>query len=148
MILHVDDRLLHGRILHGWNAASAARILLVSERLDDEVLRRAFRLSAEPARILFVRPVAGPIPAERKGDFWLSDSLSCVEAMLEGKASISVLKIIGLREGGEALGPDLSPSAESRSALDRLAGGGLPVFLQPFPGDRPRAWPPRPSNTP
>jgi mannose/fructose/N-acetylgalactosamine-specific phosphotransferase system component IIB len=148
MILHVDDRLLHGKILHGWSAFSARRILLISEDLDDEARVSAYKRVAHPVKLQCLLPGVDSLPPEMEGDFWLTDSLSIVKKLLEKKTQITSLVVIGLRQGGEELGPDFAPDSTVRNLLDSLTLKGLKIEIQAFPRAEAWIWPPRSSNTP
>ncbi len=141
MILHLDDRLLHGKILHGWSASSARRIGLISERMADPQQRTSCAEAAAPAPCLYIEPKARPLPPWAEGDFCLTDSLQLAAVLLR-EGAFAGLKIIGLREGGEDLGPDFSPGVASRKLLDEMALEGLRIEIQPFPGTRAWTWPP------
>ncbi len=140
-ILHLDDRLLHGKILHGWSAASSPRIVLISESLDDPELAASCAEAADPAACLCLEPGGEDLPEFRQGDFWLVDSLESAAGLLR-RGAFPALRIIGLREGGEELGPDFSPGAAARKLLDEMASEGLRIDIQSFPGARAWTWPP------
>jgi len=139
MILHLDDRLLHGKILHGWSAAQASRIVLLSRRLEDADLSARCREAAGGIPCISLDAEA-KLPNPQPGDFWLTDNLELAgELLRSGRAEC--LKIIGLRQGGEELGSDFSPEEQSRKMLDEWASQGLRIEIQSFPSSSARIWP-------
>ena len=145
MVLHLDDRLLHGRILHGWaQPLGVRRFVLVSARLDDADRRAQFLEAALPRDLAFVLPgnAAWPAPEPEDGDFWLCDSPECAEFLLASGPAPVALILIGLREGGKPLAPDIAPSMATERSLEALVHAGLPVEIRPFPGEPGRPLPP------
>ncbi len=139
MILHLDDRLLHGKILHGWSAAQASRIVLLSPRLKDSELSGLCQEAAGGSLCICLASSA-KLPEPEPGDFWLTDNLELARELLRAGNAES-LKIIGLRQGGEELGPDFCPDSSSRKMLDEMASQGLRIEIQSFPSSRARIWP-------
>ena len=139
MTLHLDDRLLHGRILLGWaQRLDATRFILISERLADPALRQSYAAiaAAEGLEIACLAP--GEFPA-RSGElapdgFWLSDSAESALALWRSGLRFERLVLIGLREAeGEALGEDVAVGAGSRRALDELLAAGIRIECQRYP---------------
>ena len=141
MILHIDDRLLHGRILHGWDRGRAKRFVLISRRLADPAIRELYAQAAGKPTVFL--PMAGEDPApEEKGDFWLADHPAAAAYLLEKGVALEALWIIALRQGGEFLRPDLTPDGVSLALLDDLRSRGLSVAYRPFLEAEAVAWPP------
>lgn len=145
MDLHLDDRLLHGRILHGWGERlGTRRYVLISERLADPVLRRSFQLAAEMAgaslRCLLPEDLgAGPVHLPRD-EFWLTDSAVTALRLREAGWSFERLVVIALRDDeGVRLADDLCVGDVSRRALGRLETAGVVVEHRAFPADEGRA---------
>ncbi|MCB9514701.1 MAG: hypothetical protein R3C71_03915 [Candidatus Krumholzibacteriia bacterium] len=138
MDLHLDDRLLHGRILHGWAPVlRPARVLLVSPALADARGRALYaEAGAElDAALRFLAPGGEPPPAPAPGDFWLTDAPGGARWLLASGLAVARLVIIGLREaGGRALAEDLRAGAATLARLDDLAAAGVEILHQPFPG--------------
>ena len=137
MVLHLDDRLLHGRILHGWALPlGIRRFVLVSARQAAADRRAQFREAALPRRLVFVLPgdAAWPAPEPEDGDFWLCDSLEGVEFLLASGPVPEGLILIGLREGGTPLAADIAPSKKTGRRLEALSRAGLAIEIRPFPG--------------
>lgn len=144
MDLHLDDRLLHGRILHGWlPALRPARLVLVAAGLgaDGRAAEFAAALAELALPLLCCDPQrAAPPPAPAAGDFWLTDAPAHCDWLRAQGLPVARLVIIGLRDqGGAALAPDFAPAAESRRRLLALAAAGLPCLLQRFPSEPTRA---------
>ena len=139
MDLHLDDRLLHGRILHGWlPVLKPTRIVLVARGLAGSP--RALLYAASAAELglpLVCCEFAGEqLPAPQLGDFWLTDALPALEGLPRAGVEMKGLVIIGLREaGGQPLAEDFTPSAESLATLLQLAARGLIVSCQRFPNE-------------
>ena len=143
MDLHLDDRLLHGRILHGWAPPlRVRRFVLVSARLGEADRRAQFREAALPRRLVFVLPgeAAWPAPEPEEGDFWLCDSLEGVDFLLASGPVPERLTLIGLREGGAPLAADIAPSKATARKLEALARAGLAIEIRPFPGAPGLPW--------
>jgi hypothetical protein len=139
MILHLDDRLLHGKILHGWAAAEAPRIVLISTRLQDFGLSDRCQ-EAAGGSLCICLATSAKLPEPEPGDFWLTDNLDLARELLGARKAES-LKIIGMRQQGEELGPDFCPNSSSRKLLDEIASQGLRIEIQSFPSSRARIWP-------
>lgn len=135
MDLHLDDRLLHGRILHSWaERLGPARWVLVSQSLAEPELASIYSAAAEAtgAFCLVCSDVTSP-PPPMTDDFWLTDDLALVRRLMTSSLGFSRLIVIGLRES-EAdwrLG-DFRLSEDSRRQLEELSQT-LPVELRPFP---------------
>jgi mannose/fructose/N-acetylgalactosamine-specific phosphotransferase system component IIB len=144
VILHLDDRLLHGRILHGWGAAlGVRRYVLISASLVDPARRRLAEAAAAEAGCALACAAPGdaqlPAPLSAPGDFWLTDSPETAEALLAGGTTFSELRLIGLREtGGRRVSEDVCVGERSLTGLRRLAEAGVAVAVQRFPADTPR----------
>ena len=144
MILHLDDRLLHGRILHGWGAAlGVRRYVLISARLADAARRQLAEAAAAEAGCALACAAPGdvqlPAPLSAPGDFWLTDSPEAAEALLAEGTAFSELRLIGLREAqGRRFGEDVCVGERSLASLRRLAEAGVTVAVQRFPADTPR----------
>ncbi len=139
MDLHLDDRLLHGRILHGWlPVLKPTRIVLVARGLADSPRALLYAASAAELGLPLVccELADAQLPAPRPGDFWLTDAPPALESLPRVGIEIKGLVIIGLREaGGQPLAEDFTPAAESLAALLQLAEGGLIVRCQRFPNE-------------
>lgn len=146
MDLHLDDRLLHGRILHGWGSVlDVRRYVLLSRRLSDPQLRALHAAGAESvgAESICVQPEIDAPPAPREGDFWLTDAVATARWLVDSDPHCEGLIVIGLREeNGLALPEGNRIGDESMAELERLAAGGLKVELRPFPGQSPMPLPP------
>lgn len=139
MDLYLDDRLLHGRILHGWvPALRPRRIVLLARGLPG---RAEFASYAEAAAEVDTAlhgcdPWAAPPPAPAAGDFWLTDAPAAAARLLAIGPLPARLLIIGLRDPeSPVLAADFAPSGENRRALAALAAQGLAVLVQRFPGE-------------
>ena len=141
MDLHLDDRLLHGRILHGWGTRLApSRYVLVSGRLADEAAWRPYRDAAAGAGadLLYLNDGEDAPPAPRTGEFWLTDSPAAALWLLANGPAPERLLLIGLRDAeGRALPGDFRVSQAHLADLLRLADAGVAVFLQRFPTEAP-----------
>ncbi len=144
--LHLDDRLLHGRILHGWGRIlKPRRYVLVSERLTDATLCDLYADTAagSDTELCCFAPEQGAAPQPRENDFWLTDAPAAALWLLDAGPAYRRLTVIGLRE---ATGPELPDGSrigsESMARLWELAARGVTVRLQSFPGEAPRALPP------
>ncbi len=142
MDLHLDDRLLHGRILHGWGTRlTPSRYVLVSERLVDEAARESYRMGAESAgaELLCLRSGEDAPPEPRSGEFWLTDAPETALWLRQCGVAVERLLLIGLRDAeGRELPGDYRVSASHLSGLKRLEELGVAVLLQPFPTEAPR----------
>jgi mannose/fructose/N-acetylgalactosamine-specific phosphotransferase system component IIB len=141
--LHLDDRLLHGRILHGWMPVlNPARLLLVSPALADARGQALYADAAAElgAALRCLAPGGAPPPAPAPGDFWLTDAPDGARWLLDEGLRIQRLVIIGLREaGGRALAADLQAGESTLARLGQLARAGVQIVHQPFPGEPARA---------
>lgn len=139
MDLHLDDRLLHGRILHGWAPTlRPQRFVLVARGLPARLEFASYAAAAAELDISLhgCDPWADPLPAPVAGDFWLTDAPAAAARLVACGCAPARLVVIGLRDPeAPALAPDFAPGPASRSALAALAAGGLPVFIQRFPSE-------------
>ena len=120
MDIHLDDRLLHGRIIHGWcERIESRRCLLVSARMTDPATCGLYRAVAEDAglSLLCVTPELAAAELEAE-DFVLTDRPACVASLLDAGLVFDELIITGLRdEAGEICGKDILLSAETKDLL-------------------------------
>lgn len=139
MDLHLDDRLLHGRILHGWAPRlKPQRFVLVASGLPARAEFASYAAAAAELGISLhgCDPWVDPLPAPAAGDFWIADAPAAAARLLEAGLRPLRLVVIGLRDADTAaLAPDFAPGPASRRALAALAAGGLPVLVQPFPAE-------------
>jgi hypothetical protein len=138
--LHLDDRLLHGRILHGWAPLlRPRRFVLAARELPGSQAAALFAAGAveSGAGVLCCDPWAGaPLPPALPGDFWLAASAPAAARLLAAGLAVERLVIIGLREAaGRPLAPDFAPSPASVDVLAAIAAGGIGVLIQRFPGE-------------
>jgi len=144
--LHLDDRLLHGRILHAWGERlGLRRYILISRCLADPARAALYRgVAAEAGCEILCLPLAEPwdLPAADEGDFWLTDEPSGALALLERGGRLERLLVLGLRDpDGEDLGDGMRAGPESLATLRSLAAGGVAVEIRPFPDVAGRALP-------
>jgi len=144
--LHLDDRLLHGRILHGWAAAlRPRRFVLVSAGLPGSPREPIFAAAAREldASLLCLDPGGSLVPpAPAPGDFWLTDSAAGARWLVESGAPVERLVLVGLRDpAGHRLAEDLQVDAEPLAVLRALWCRGLLVVQQRFPGESARPLP-------
>jgi mannose/fructose/N-acetylgalactosamine-specific phosphotransferase system component IIB len=143
--LHLDDRLLHGRILHGWGRVlKPRRYVLVSERLADPELcgLHAEAAEANDAQLCCIVPGEGMPPSAREGDFWLTDAPAAALWLLDVDRPFERLIVIGLREATGPILPDGNRiGEESLARLGELSVRAVNVELRAFPAETPRALP-------
>lgn len=139
MDLHLDDRLLHGRILHGWAPTlGPRRFVLVARGLParPEFASYAAAVAELDATLHGCDPWADSPPAAAPEDFWLVEGPAAAARLLEAGLRPQRLVVIGLRDAdAAALAPDFAPGPANRRALAALAAGGLPIVVQPFPAE-------------
>jgi len=136
--LHLDDRLLHGRILHGWlPVLKPARLVLVARGLVGSPQAALYaEAAAELGLPLICCEPDGSPPPLAAADFWLTNSPQAARDLQAGGAAIRRLVIVGLRDaGGSPLAVDFTPDADSRAALLQLGESGIAVLVQRFPGE-------------
>ncbi len=145
MDLHLDDRLLHGRILHGWGRIlKPSRYVLVSRRLADPELcgLHAETALASGVELKCVVPERDAPPASREGDFWLTDDPAAAHWLLDTGRPFGRLIVIGLRdERGLVLSEDNRIGEENLALLTKLTTRSVTVELRAFPGEAPRTLP-------
>lgn len=137
--LHLDDRLLHGRVLHGWGSVlKPRRYVLVSATLTCAERRQLYRQNAAGTKLLCLSPGAAmneTPPAPEDGDFWLTDSPAAALWLHEAGCPFRRLLLLGLRDAaGIVLGDGYRADASHLAQLRALALRGVVVELRPFPG--------------
>ncbi len=140
MDLYLDDRLLHGRILHGWAPVlRPQRFVLAARGLPGSQQATLYAAAATEsgAAIHCCDPWGGEaLPAVAAGDFWLAQEPQAAAALLAAGLAVERLVIIGLREAaGRPLAADFAPSPASLDALAALGERGVGVLVQSFPGE-------------
>jgi len=141
MRLHLDDRLLHGRILQGWGPRlGTRRYVLVSQRLPADELEARYGASAAQAgcEIRCCDPeAAAALGPPGEGEFWLTDNPVSAWALWQAGARIETLVLVGLRDaGGKRFAEDVVAGERSRGALATLADLGVVLQIQRFPDAR------------
>jgi mannose/fructose/N-acetylgalactosamine-specific phosphotransferase system component IIB len=136
--LYLDDRLLHGRILHGWlPVLRPARIVLVARGLAGGPQAAIYaEAAAETGLPLVCHEPDGALPLPAPGDFWLTNTPQAARGLKASGATVERLVIIGLRDaGGLPLATDFTPTAGSLAALVQLGESGIRAVVQRFPGE-------------
>lgn len=150
MDLYLDDRLLHGRILHGWGGAlRPRRYVLVTSTALAPASGEAYRAGAAARGADFAAASlsGGGLPEPEAGDFWLLDSLDTALRLIGRGFGCERLIVTGLRGGASAGDGDFALGAARRIQIARLQLDGVEVLLQAFPADEPlRRFPARPGK--
>ncbi|MBN2169984.1 MAG: PTS sugar transporter subunit IIB [Candidatus Krumholzibacteriota bacterium] len=144
MDLHLDDRLLHGRILHGWGRRlGARRYVLVIPAAGDPARRAVYAAVAREAGAELVLAAADAAPAPRAGDFWLADGPAAALALWRAGRRYRRLILIGLRRSaGRRLGPDITADEADLDALRALQAAGVGCERRRFPDEAGEPLPP------
>jgi mannose/fructose/N-acetylgalactosamine-specific phosphotransferase system component IIB len=150
--LYLDDRLLHGRILHGWAPVlRPRRLLLVARGVRGAQVEVLYAAAAAElgVELCCLEPGGAPPPASADGDFWLTDAPENVGWLVAAGLAPRRLVVIGLREaGGRDLAKDLTVGETALAVLRELAAAGLEIVQQRFPGETPRSlWALLPADT-
>ncbi|MCP4546129.1 MAG: PTS sugar transporter subunit IIB [bacterium] len=138
MNYHLDNRCLHGRILHGWGTRlRVKRYLIFSLDLSDPQIRELYRDGARSVGCeieFFASSADYSSHVERTGDFWLVDSPAAALELNRVEPRFERLILIGLRDqSGEVISEDVRLSADNRALLEELAAHNVSIEIRRFP---------------
>jgi len=142
--LHLDDRLLHGRILHGWGrSASIRRYVLIAAAPGGSARAAVHAAAAREAGAELVQAAPGDAPPPADGDFWLADGPAAALALWRAGRRYRRLILVGLRRpGGRRLGADVAADEADLDALRALQAAGVRCELRRFPDEAGETLPP------
>jgi mannose/fructose/N-acetylgalactosamine-specific phosphotransferase system component IIB len=145
LLARVDDRLIHGQVVHGWaRPLDADLFAIVSDELRADPERAELYLLAVPegaeGRALSVAEALGPefrSAAEAARTILLFADLATALRLAEGGFPLESLNIGGLHHasGKHQVLPYVFLDSGDRDALRRLAGLGVRVGAQDLPGN-------------
>jgi PTS system mannose-specific IIB component/fructoselysine and glucoselysine-specific PTS system IIB component len=145
LLARVDDRLVHGQVVHGWGAGLAAtRYVIVSDalRADPENAELYLLAVPEPARgrVVSVAEAVAPdllAELERERSILLFADLETPLRSVEAGLRIAELNLGGLHHapGRHAVLPYVFLDAEDRARLRAIAARGVRVVAQDLPGN-------------
>jgi PTS system mannose-specific IIB component/fructoselysine and glucoselysine-specific PTS system IIB component len=145
LLARVDDRLIHGQVVHGWGGAlGAARYFIVSDTLRADPGHAELYLLAVPeeaeGRVLSVAEAASAAvraEIERERTILLFADLATPLALLEAGVPLEALNLGGLHHapGKHAVLPYVFLDAADRERLRALAARGVRVEARDLPGN-------------
>jgi PTS system mannose-specific IIB component len=146
--VRVDDRLIHGQILHGWVPfLRTKRIIVVDEGLSrDEERKIAIRLAVpKTLEILFCSPdeIKGGEALDAETMLLFSSPLDLLKAVERGLKIVRVnLGNLHFSQGKIVLKKTFSCTHEELKALRALSHLGVKLYYQPAPEIAPSELPP------
>jgi mannose/fructose/N-acetylgalactosamine-specific phosphotransferase system component IIB len=145
LLARVDDRLIHGQVVHGWGRPLGATLFaVVSDELRADPDRAELYLFAVPegavGRALSVAEALGAEfreAAARERTILLFTDLDTPRRLVEGGFSLAALNLGGLHHapGRHEVLPYLFLDASDRATLRALAASGVEVAAQDLPGN-------------
>ena len=145
LLARVDDRLIHGQVVHGWGRGlGASRYVIVSNALWADPDHAELYLLAVPddARGLVVseEEILGAAlreELEQERTILLFADLGTPLRLVEAGYPLPVLNLGGLHHAAGKLAalPYIFLDAEDRSRLEALAARGVHVTAQDLPGN-------------
>jgi len=145
LLARVDDRLIHGQVVHGWGGTlHAARYFVVSDSLRADPDHAELYLLAVPeeaeGRVLSVAEAASaPVRAEieRERTILLFADLAAPLALVDAGVPIEALNVGGLHHapGKHAVLPYVFLDATDRDRLRELEARGVRIEARDLPGN-------------
>ena len=145
LLARVDDRLIHGQVVHGWGRPLDATLFaVVSDELRADAERAELYLFAVPegaaGRAVSVEEALGPAfraAAAAERTILLFADLATPRRLAEGGFPIDSLNVGGLHHapGRHEVLPYVFLDAGDRDELRRLAALGVRVTAQDLPGN-------------
>ena len=143
-LLHLDDRFLHGKILHGWGGRLGIRRYLLITRAPLAADRLAgFREAAGEAGASLCVYCVGEKPSaeagaalgeQRADDFWLCESPAAALGLIWEGRKIARLLIVAVRDAeGLSLGEEYCFGRSTIAAMRALRQAGVGLEARPFP---------------
>ncbi|HSQ59405.1 MAG TPA: PTS sugar transporter subunit IIB [Acidobacteriota bacterium] len=146
LLARVDDRLIHGQVVHGWGAGLGATLYaIVSDTLRDDPDHAELYLLAVPdgarGRVLSVEECASDAvreELERERTILLFADLETPLRLAGAGVPIPALNVGGLHHapGRVAVLPYVFLDAADRDRLHALAAGGVSIEARDLPGNR------------
>ncbi len=145
-LARVDDRLIHGQVVHGWVAfLGITWIVVADDQAAGDSLKWTLYRMAVPERIrLDIMSVSNA--ARHMAEHMNNPEVACilfsepssVLAYLNAGGPISSLNVGGVRHGGKRLkiGSAIFLDDEDMDILKQINEMGIPVSIRPAPRDR------------
>lgn len=144
-LIRVDYRLIHGQVAVSWTASLGAdAILLVSDTLQNDTIRKETLLLAKPSNVkLVAKDTQGAIDILKSGKtdhykvFVVCETLEIADkvARAVGEKQIN-LGNIAFEEGKKKLDRSIYVDENDSELIKSLASDGFDVFLQMVPSDK------------
>jgi PTS system mannose-specific IIB component/fructoselysine and glucoselysine-specific PTS system IIB component len=145
LLARVDDRLIHGQVVHGWGRPLRATLFaLVSDELSADPERGELYLVAVPdeaqGRVLSVAEALGATfraETERERTIVLFADVATARRAIEGGFPVAALNLGGLHHapGKHEILPYVYLSAADRTDLRAIDARGVSVAAQDLPGN-------------
>lgn len=144
-LIRVDYRLIHGQVAVSWTASLGAdAILLVSDTLQNDTIRKETLLLAKPSNVkLVAKDTQGAIDILKSGKtdhykvFVVCETLEIADkvARAVGEKKIN-LGNIAFEEGKKKLDRSIYVDENDSELIKSLSSDGFDVFLQMVPSDK------------
>jgi len=142
-LVRVDDRLLHGQVIHGWVPATGSDTLVVvaGEETRDIYERELASMAGESPFEVLVLDLAGAVSflkdrANRgRRVMVVLSSIGDALGLIEGGLKFSVLNIGNIHHAGykTRLSPSVEVTSEEEAALARLRARGVGIDIRALP---------------
>jgi mannose/fructose/N-acetylgalactosamine-specific phosphotransferase system component IIB len=149
LLARVDDRLIHGQVVHGWGAPlGVTRYAVISDALRSDSATAELYLLAVPddarGAVLSVEEALAPAfraECAREPSLLLFADLATPLRLAEGGFPLEALNLGGLHHAPGRLEvlPYLFLDADDRDRLRALAARGIRVEARDLPGNRAHA---------